>query len=241
MSTPTASTSVLPDQASPSAVCANSLEQPLEPAITQQLEREAAVDDDSALSADADYADEYPNSFVIGTDLSAVQPDWVPPNLKFEIDDCTKPWTWDANTFDFVHMRYLFGAIKDWKALFKEAYNAVKPGGWVEPCESEPMTQSDDSTVTNDGTTALGGTWDNMFIKGGKTTGFSLPVLTEDLQMKAIKEAGFVDIQEAFYKWLADEYQVFLMQVRKDFRDKKLHPYFKVHFVWGRKPESEKK
>ncbi|KAI7763927.1 hypothetical protein LZL87_006309 [Fusarium oxysporum] len=220
-----------------------------------------------------------------GTDLSAVQPDWVPPNLKFEIDDCTKPWTWDANTFDFVHMRYLFGAIKDWTALFKEAYNAVKPGGWVESCESEPMTHSDDGTVTNDGSTALGGTWDKMFIEGGKATGCSLSVLTEDLQMKAMKEAGFVDIQETFYKatvpgqipfgswpkdpkmaeigqyaklslesdlvgysqmiwhevlkWPAEEYQIFLMQVRKDLRNKKLHPYFKVRFVWGRKPETE--
>ncbi|KAF4446586.1 Phosphoethanolamine N-methyltransferase 3 [Fusarium austroafricanum] len=217
-----------------------------------------------------DYADEHPNTTVTGTDLSAVQPDWVPPNLKFEIDDCTKPWTWDANTFDFVHMRYLFGAIRDWTALFKEAYNAVKPGGWVESCESEPMTHSDDGTVTNDGSTALGGTWDKMFIEGGKATGCSLSVLSEDLQMIAMKEAGFVDIQEVFYKanpklaeigqyaklslesdlvgysqmiwhevlkWPADEYQIFLMQVRKDLRNKKLHPYFKVRFVWGRKPE----
>ncbi|EXK83574.1 hypothetical protein FOQG_12100 [Fusarium oxysporum f. sp. raphani 54005] len=228
-----------------------------------------------------DYADEHPNTAVIGTDLSAVQPDWVPPNLKFEIDDCTKPWTWNANTFDFVHMRYLFGAIRDWTALFKEAYNAVKPGGWVESCESEPMTHSDDGTVTNDGSTALGGTWDKMFIEGGKATGCSLSVLTEDLQMKAMKEAGFVDIQETFYKipfgswpkdpkmaeigqyaklslesdlvgysqmiwhevlkWPSEEYQIFLMQVRKDLRNKKLHPYFKVRFVWGRKPETEQK
>ncbi|KAF5680743.1 phosphoethanolamine n-methyltransferase 3 [Fusarium circinatum] len=228
-----------------------------------------------------DYADEHPSTAVVGTDLSAVQPDWVPPNLKFEIDDCTKPWTWDANTFDFVHMRYLFGAIRDWNALFKEAYNAVKPGGWVESCESEPMTHSDDGTVTDDGSTALGGTWDKMFIEGGKATGCSLSVLTEDLQMKAMKEAGFVDIQETFYKipfgswpkdpkmaeigqyaklslesdlvgysqmiwhevlkWPAEEYQIFLMQVRKDLRNKKLHPYFKVRFVRGRKPETEHK
>jgi hypothetical protein len=137
---------------------------------------------------------------VIGTDLSPTQPAWIPHNLKFEIDDCTKPWIWDANTFDFVHMRYLFGAITDWTALFKEAYSATKPGGWVESCESEPMTHSDDGTVTNDGSTALGGIWDRTFIEGGRITGCSLSVLTEDLQMKAMKEAGFVDIQEAFYK-----------------------------------------
>lgn len=42
-------------------------------------------------------------------------------------------------------------------------------------------------------------------------------------------------------KWPAEEYQIFLMQVRKDLRNKKLHPYFKVRFVWGRKPETEHK
>jgi hypothetical protein len=166
-----------------------------------------------------DYADEHPNTSVIGTDLSAVQPDWVPPNLKFEIDDCTKPWTWDANTFDFVHMRYLFGAIRDWTALFKEAYNAVKPGGWVESCESEPMTHSDDGTVTNDGSTALGGTWDKMFIEGGKATGCSLSVLTEDLQMKAMKEAGFVDIQETFYKASEEPFHILTVLTGRTWTD----------------------
>ncbi|KAH7220403.1 S-adenosyl-L-methionine-dependent methyltransferase [Fusarium oxysporum] len=154
-----------------------------------------------------------------GTDLSAVQPDWVPPNLKFEIDDCTKPWTWNENTFDFVHMRYLFGAIRDWTALFKEAYNAVKPGGWVESCESEPMTHSDDGTVTNDGSTALGGTWDKMFIEGGKATGCSLSVLTEDLQMKAMKEAGFVDIQETFYKASEEPFHILTVLTGRTWTD----------------------
>ncbi|KIL87518.1 hypothetical protein FAVG1_09225 [Fusarium avenaceum] len=226
---------------------------------------------------DTDYADEHPNTAVIGTDLSPTQPAWIPSNLMFEVDDCTAPWKWDANTFDFVHMRYLFGAITDWTALFKEAYSATKPGGWVESCESEPMTHSDDGTVTNDGSTVLGGIWDRVFIEGGRITGCSLSVLTEDLQIKGMKEAGFVDIQEAFYKvpfgswpedarlaeigqfaklslesdlvgysqmiwqevlkWPAHEYQIFLHQVRQDLRNKKLHPYFQVRFVWGRKPE----
>ncbi|KAM5386936.1 hypothetical protein ACJZ2D_000229 [Fusarium nematophilum] len=224
-----------------------------------------------------DFADEHPNASVTGTDLSPVQPTWVPPNLKFEIDDCTKPWTWDEGTHDYVHMRYLFGAIKDWTALFKDAFRVLKPGAWVESCESEPTTHSDDGTVADDGKTALGGTWGKMFVEGGKVTGCSLAVISEDLQMKAIKEAGFVDIQEAVYKvpfgswpkdprlseigqfakmslesdlvgysqmiwhqilkWPADEYEVFLMQVRKDLKNKKLHPYFKVRHVWGRKPE----
>ncbi|KAI1055889.1 hypothetical protein LB506_009162 [Fusarium annulatum] len=36
-----------------------------------------------------DFADEFPGFEVTGTDISPIQPSFVPPNLKFEIDDCT--------------------------------------------------------------------------------------------------------------------------------------------------------
>ena len=34
-----------------------------------------------------EFADEFPGAVVIGTDLSPIQPDFVPPNLKFYVDD----------------------------------------------------------------------------------------------------------------------------------------------------------
>ena len=39
-----------------------------------------------------DIGDLYPEAEVIGTDLSPIQPQWVPNNVKFEIDDCTDDW-----------------------------------------------------------------------------------------------------------------------------------------------------
>lgn len=68
----------------------------------------------------SDFADQYPNAEVIGTDLSPIQPDWVPPNVRFELEDATSNWTWSNDYFDFIHMRYLIGAIGDWGALFKK-------------------------------------------------------------------------------------------------------------------------
>lgn len=35
----------------------------------------------------SDFADESPSAEVIGTDVSPIQPNWVPPNVKFELDD----------------------------------------------------------------------------------------------------------------------------------------------------------
>lgn len=39
-----------------------------------------------------DIGDQFPTASVIGTDLSPIQSAWVPPNVKFEIDDCTDDW-----------------------------------------------------------------------------------------------------------------------------------------------------
>ncbi|KAL7266005.1 NAD(+) salvage pathway protein, partial [Rhizina undulata] len=39
-----------------------------------------------------DMADQYPSAEVIGVDLSPIQPNWVPPSLKFEVDDIEDEW-----------------------------------------------------------------------------------------------------------------------------------------------------
>ena len=77
----------------------------------------------------SDFADEFPNAEVIGTDITPIQPAWVPPNVKFEIDDCNQEWTWPDNSFDFVHVRMMFGAVEDWYQLHRQAFRTLKPGG----------------------------------------------------------------------------------------------------------------
>lgn len=69
-----------------------------------------------------DFADEYPDTTVLGTDLSPIQPDLVPPNCRFEIDDARDEWTYPNDYFDFIHIRSLFGSIDNWGKLYREAY-----------------------------------------------------------------------------------------------------------------------
>ncbi|RSL74095.1 hypothetical protein CEP53_000431 [Fusarium sp. AF-6] len=140
-----------------------------------------------------DFADEYPSCEVIGTDISPIQPGWVPPNLKFEIEDCNQDWTFDAVSFDYVHIRYLHGSIPDWTELFKQAYRVLKPGGWIESFEPSPTVTSDDGTVTPD--SALG-QWDQIFIKASKKIGNVFTVVGDRIQKSSMIEAGFVNIQE---------------------------------------------
>ncbi|TIC92384.1 Secondary metabolism regulator LAE1 [Colletotrichum higginsianum] len=140
-----------------------------------------------------DFADEYPECEVIGTDISPIQPSWVPPNLKFEIDDCTRDWTFEPETFDYVHIRFLVGSIPDWPALFKQAYRALKPGGYLESFEVSPAILSDDDTVPE--TSALG-QWGKFFEEGGRKMGRTFMVLDEHLQQRSMEEAGFEHITE---------------------------------------------
>ncbi|KAF6813868.1 methyltransferase domain-containing protein [Colletotrichum plurivorum] len=140
-----------------------------------------------------DFADENPECEVIGTDISPIQPTWVPPNCKFEIEDCTLDWTFPAGTFDYIHIRFLVGSIKDWPALFKQAYRALKPGGYLESFEVSPKILSDDDTVPE--TSALG-QWGKFFEEGGRKMGRTFRVLDEDLQRTSMEEAGFENITE---------------------------------------------
>ncbi|EEY19336.1 conserved hypothetical protein [Verticillium alfalfae VaMs.102] len=64
-----------------------------------------------------DMADEFPSAKVLGTDISAVQPSWLPPNCKFEIDDAQLDWTFPVNHFSYIHARHLYGGIDDWPSF----------------------------------------------------------------------------------------------------------------------------
>ncbi|RYP93270.1 hypothetical protein DL770_000645 [Monosporascus sp. CRB-9-2] len=144
-----------------------------------------------------DFADQYPSAEVIGVDISPQQAHWLPPNLKFEVDDVTQPWTYTPDSFDYIHIRWLIGAIPDWNELFKQAYKTLKPGGYLESKESSALLRSDDGTVP------IGSAldqWGRVFWEAGKKFGRSFRVYEDELQRKAMEAAGFVDIKETVYK-----------------------------------------
>ncbi|GAB7348091.1 hypothetical protein MBLNU459_g6116t2 [Dothideomycetes sp. NU459] len=143
-----------------------------------------------------DVADKHPQAQVTGTDLSPIQPDLVPPNCVFEIDDATLEWTWEENHFDFVHVREMFGSISDWDAFAREALRCTKPGGYVEIVEHSTWPVSDDETIGPDHFYSLWGrTVEELSAKWGKS--FSVWKNSKDI----LERAGFVDVVEKQYKW----------------------------------------
>lgn len=80
-------------------------------------------------------ADQYPSAEVIGTDISPVQPKWVPPNLQYEVDDLEQEWLFRDDCFDLIHVRFMFLSIKDWPGMLRQAMRVLKPGGYIELSE----------------------------------------------------------------------------------------------------------
>lgn len=74
-------------------------------------------------AADINYlvGDQFPSASVLGIDLSPIQPDWLPPNVRFIVDDAESPWLYPRNHFDYIHSRHTVMALKDWMKLFRRA------------------------------------------------------------------------------------------------------------------------
>ncbi|EFQ32537.1 methyltransferase domain-containing protein [Colletotrichum graminicola M1.001] len=78
--------------------------------------------------------EQYPLAKIMGIDISAaLLPTTVPPNVVFEVEDVTNDWARERGSLDFVHVRNLVGGgVPDWRALFQQTYEHLKPGGQIE-------------------------------------------------------------------------------------------------------------
>lgn len=94
-----------------------------------------------------DMADKHPSASVTGVDIAATMPEWVPPNVEFEIEDIEDDWLFSKDSFDFVFGRELLMAIHDWPRLIKQAYDHLKPGGYLELQMTLPKTCCQDGSL----------------------------------------------------------------------------------------------
>ncbi|GAB1729871.1 hypothetical protein NU195Hw_g2254t1 [Hortaea werneckii] len=138
-----------------------------------------------------DVADDYPNSQVIGIDLSPIQPTAVPPNLEFQVMDADEPWDF-GQRFDLVHTRLMNGfSIKSWPFFYEQAYEALQPGGWVENQEFDLTFACDDGTLPSD-TACL--RWVDLWNFGIEKFGLVGRCLPEKMADQ-MRNAGFINVQ----------------------------------------------
>ncbi|KAH7227298.1 S-adenosyl-L-methionine-dependent methyltransferase [Fusarium oxysporum] len=218
-----------------------------------------------------DFADEHPEAEVIGVDLSPTQPEFVPPNLQFEIDDIDEEWTYSL-PFDYIHSRMMNVSVKNWPEYLRKIFENLTPGGYAELQDVDIMMQSDDNTLTQDHALWK---WGFFLAKAGQEHG--TPFIETNRLKHIMTEIGFVDVKETPFKWPSnhwpkekrfkilgewsnlntvnllnglsmalftrclgwtpEEVNVFLVDVRKDLNNPKIHAYWSIRSVHGRKPK----
>lgn len=139
-------------------------------------------------------AEDHTEAMIIGTDISPIQPQWVPPNCYFYVDDAETEWTHEE-PFDYIHGRALCGGIADWPEFYNNALRSLKPGGWMEMQEHECWINSDDDTIEK-------AVWCKEWIKNvdDASTKVGKRLNVAHLHRQWMEDAGFVDVNEVVYK-----------------------------------------
>ncbi|KAF2457553.1 S-adenosyl-L-methionine-dependent methyltransferase [Lineolata rhizophorae] len=141
-----------------------------------------------------DMGDKYPNAEIIGIDLSPPQTSWVPSNVNFEVDDIEEPWTF-RQPFDFIHARWLAGAIRDWPKLMKQTFDNVKPGGYAEFKDWDVRPHAPDGSLNLPDNAVK--RWHDIVCGAFEEHG---GVTSPGIDMKKrFEDAGFVNVQERVY------------------------------------------
>jgi SAM-dependent methyltransferase len=200
----------------------------------------------------AGVGDVNPQAVVIGTDLSPIQPEWVPPNVKFEVADMLEEWNF-SQKFDYIHGRMVFSWFE--KRVIQSAYKYLKPGGYLEFQDAAFPFQSNKGTLAS---TSLE-QWTNLVLDLAAKKNKDWTCASR--YAKYMREAGFVDICEHWYEWpinpgsespklglyvqenlvtgveafstylldkhgmSAAEIEVMLANVRKDIKNRDIHAY----------------
>ncbi|KAI9887843.1 MAG: hypothetical protein M1823_000365 [Watsoniomyces obsoletus] len=141
-------------------------------------------------------AEFFPDCEIIGTDLSAIQPVSVPPNVQFVLDDANEDdWLYPPNSFDYIHTRMMLGCFEDFRQIINKSFKYIRPGGWMESQEFMTTVYCDDGTMPPD--------W--PYLEWTRTLDEAAMQIHRPLRIanklkKWFREAGFVDVHEEVFK-----------------------------------------
>ncbi|KAH8666774.1 S-adenosyl-L-methionine-dependent methyltransferase [Xylariales sp. PMI_506] len=166
-----------------------------------------------------EFAEENPSSYVIGADLSAIQPNRRIPNCEFVKVDIEDDWVFpDPNAdhqncssghtsscqqniaFDYIHLRLMFSCFDDPRTVMRQAFANLAPGGLIEYQESFfHMFQANPDFPGN----ALQ-RWQAACFRGALAFGRDLTCVPKYKQW--LEEIGFVDVTEKKVLWTIGEW-----------------------------------
>ncbi|KAF8484278.1 S-adenosyl-L-methionine-dependent methyltransferase, partial [Gautieria morchelliformis] len=76
-------------------------------------------------------AEQFPDVDMLAVDITMLPSRPLPPNLRFQILDLTKPCPFGSQLFDIVHARSVFLHLPNFEEVLNSVMQLVKPGGWL--------------------------------------------------------------------------------------------------------------
>ncbi|CAH0045868.1 unnamed protein product [Clonostachys solani] len=140
-------------------------------------------------------ADAYPGTDVVGVDIAPTQPNMTPPNLRFELDDLEREWTFTSK-FDYIHSQLMIGAFQDWPNFFKQSFDNLEDSGYLEVADIDFVIKCDDTTLEKESALNV---WHEKMHEGATLAGFPLDAISKVPDM--MRDAGFVDVVAIPYPW----------------------------------------
>ncbi|KAI1860765.1 uncharacterized protein JN550_011366 [Neoarthrinium moseri] len=139
-----------------------------------------------------------PTSFVVGVDLSKIQPVPDVPNCLFERMDCEDDWMW-SHRFDYIHIRMIAAAIRDPQRLIRQAFQYLNPGGWIEMGDAYADLLSEDGPDRDD---RVEGSYLKRYYDACAAGAAVYGVDTHKAQHYKpwLEEAGFTEVKEEKFK-----------------------------------------
>lgn len=92
-------------------------------------------------------AEQNPASFVLGTDLRAVQPIPRTQNCAWILENSEEQERTYFEPPDYIHLRASGTCFDDSGAMLRKCYDKLRPGGWIEPHDCALELRCDDSTA----------------------------------------------------------------------------------------------
>ncbi|CAH0058293.1 unnamed protein product [Clonostachys solani] len=142
-----------------------------------------------------EFADDHPDATVIGVDLSPIQPEFVPPNCQFEVDDLEKEWTW-TKPFDYIFSRMMIMSFASWDNYLVQADRHLAPGGWIEMIDIYFPGGSDDGTLTEDLNLFK---WNEYMRRSSVELGRDWMEVQN--HKKRLVDFGYQNVQQKNFKW----------------------------------------
>ncbi|KAI0132109.1 S-adenosyl-L-methionine-dependent methyltransferase [Xylariales sp. AK1849] len=135
----------------------------------------------------------HPSAQVIGTDLSPIQPQRIPLNCQFEIDDAEDPWVY-RQKFDLVHGRGLLFSFQSPETVVGNAAAALARNGWLEFQDCVFPFRCDDGSWEGTAMQAWNSLVKECMVRAGRRL-----YVEEYAQM--FRNEGLVNVTERLFIW----------------------------------------